>query len=678
MICPHRRHVSPTTHSDLFPLLCSPGLLIYVSPCDPTVYPHCLPPHAAPIARLPRNIATASVRRSLGEIHTGASPELIEGVAQVASTIRLLASDRTSGLLYFPESAVERIVATMAEHPDQDPARVIDRFYPSWALGQAAVVRQICDKLDFMGGSGGGGGGGGGAAMASSNSSPATSTAGAAAEDVHFIETAENARLLSEMMMDHTAGHDICLVGPRGSGKSTVAREFAERAGYAAEMGGAGVETVHLVKDTTARDLLQRRSTDAQGNTVWELSPLVHAAVEGRLVVLDGIDRLPSDTLSVLHSLFHHRDLTLFDGTRLVGPERLAERGLSSGVGEGSEETLHISPHFRMLGLAAPHAQQGPGAWLTGETMPLFSFHQMRALGDAASRLLVEGLFPSLREGPGLDAFQKVTQFSDSLGPASSAALDSTADADIANSSSSSSSSAASVVPDIDASAVAGGDVGHQPLSTRQLLRVARRLATFPGEASSAVRSAFMVDLMPPTPRESFEQALSGGGLQPTLRSSTTSPTSPNAYRAAEEGSITRVVEATGKTMFRIGECELPVNTRPSRPELVPDILFYEIPQHLRLLEALMRDVLCGERSHLLIGNQGTGKNKLADYFLMRLGMEREYIQVRWLVSFKGDLTSSLSALPRCDRTNTADISTPQPTIATSHNCSPPPHYLSS
>ena len=54
MLCPHRRHISLTTHSDLFPLLCSPGLLIYASPTRypaaatlrsaPTVYPHTLPP----------------------------------------------------------------------------------------------------------------------------------------------------------------------------------------------------------------------------------------------------------------------------------------------------------------------------------------------------------------------------------------------------------------------------------------------------------------------------------------------------------------------------------------------------------------------------------------------------------------------------------------------------------
>jgi hypothetical protein len=36
----------------------------------------------------------------------------------------------------------------------------------------------------------------------------------------------------------------------------------------------------------TARDLLQQRTTTDTGDTVWRTSPLVEAAVEGRLAVL--------------------------------------------------------------------------------------------------------------------------------------------------------------------------------------------------------------------------------------------------------------------------------------------------------------------------------------------------------------------------------------------------------
>lgn len=59
----------------------------------------------------------------------------------------------------------------------------------------------------------------------------------------------------------------------------------------------------------------------------------------------------------------------------------------------------------------------------------------------------------------------------------------------------------------------------------------------------------------------------------------------------------------------------------------VPDILFYDVPQHIRLLEWLLQDFLLG--SHLLlVGNQGVGKNKIADRLLQLLNRPREYIQL--------------------------------------------------
>jgi hypothetical protein len=40
-----------------------------------------------------------------------------------------------------------------------------------------------------------------------------------------------------------------------------------------------------------SRELLQRRKMLENGDTIWEDSQLVKAAKEGRLCVLDGIDR---------------------------------------------------------------------------------------------------------------------------------------------------------------------------------------------------------------------------------------------------------------------------------------------------------------------------------------------------------------------------------------------------
>ncbi len=49
--------------------------------------------------------------------------------------------------------------------------------------------------------------------------------------------------------------------------------------------------------------------------------------------------------------------------------------------------------------------------------------------------------------------------------------------------------------------------------------------------------------------------------------------------------------------------------------------------QHIRVMEDMLRDFQLGEHL-LLIGNQGVGKNKVADRFLQLLNRPRQYIQL--------------------------------------------------
>ena len=55
---------------------------------------------------------------------------------------------------------------------------------------------------------------------------------------------------------------------------------------------GYKTETIQMYADMTARDLLQQRTTTHTGDTVWRLSPLIEAALEGRMAVLDGLHRV--------------------------------------------------------------------------------------------------------------------------------------------------------------------------------------------------------------------------------------------------------------------------------------------------------------------------------------------------------------------------------------------------
>ena len=95
----------------------------------------------------------------------------------------------------------------------------------------------------------------------------------------------------------------MLIVGERGSGKTFVGQQFASALGY------APVETLFIYKDMTSRDLLQRRTTGSEKETLWQPTPLAIAVRTGRIAILDGINRLPPGTISALLRLIEDREV---------------------------------------------------------------------------------------------------------------------------------------------------------------------------------------------------------------------------------------------------------------------------------------------------------------------------------------------------------------------------------
>lgn len=108
-----------------------------------------------------------------------------------------------------------------------------------------------------------------------------------------FIETNYHNHLLAEIVQSYAVA-DVCLVGPRGSGKSMLVSEIARLLHMTCE-------PMVLYQDMTTRDFLQQRTTTTSGNTVWRDSALVRAAKNGSIAILDGIHRIHSSTISILH-----------------------------------------------------------------------------------------------------------------------------------------------------------------------------------------------------------------------------------------------------------------------------------------------------------------------------------------------------------------------------------------
>jgi len=83
----------------------------------------------------------------------------------------------------------------------------------------------------------------------------------------------------------------------------------------------------------------------------------------------------------------------------------------------------------------------------------------------------------------------------------------------------------------------------------------------------------------------------------------------------------------TGEEQLHIGTAHVTLNNVSKAPLLVPHLLFYENERQNIVLQDMLNAFKVGEHL-LLIGNQGVGKNKLADYFLKLMRLPREYIQL--------------------------------------------------
>lgn len=149
--------------------------------------------------------------------------------------------------------------------------------------------------------------------------------------------------------------------------------------------------------------------------------------------------------------------------------------------------------------------------------------------------------------------------------------------------------------------------------STRQLLRIAARMSKFPNDDTyEAVQRACLGRFLPALPRQALEDTLKRLDVQSAATNRT--------------GTDEKIKCELDEKSVKIGKTKIERYTTRALTK-VPDILFYDVPQHLVLLEILMQDFVLGQNI-LLVGNQGVGKNKIVDRLLQLMNRPREYIQL--------------------------------------------------
>lgn len=350
-------------------------------------------------------------------------------------------------------------------------------------------------------------------------------------------------RVLHNMVQDHTvAQRDLLVCGAAGSGKSFIATEFANHIQQ-------HMVVFPLYRDMSSRDLIARRRIE-HGNSVWDYSPLVQAAIAGHVLVLDGLEKLDSTVASTLSRICEDRKLQFVDGTQ-----------------------VEISSKFRIVALATVSNKTAARVW-TPEVLGMFSVHQLDPFSVQEIASMVN-----------LDSALGAKQLFDFA-----ARLD----------------SANEVLP------------SSARLSLRSCMRIMKRTQVQHANSGVAlvdqIKRALLEPFLSTTQRELVRKLL----IQSDFEESQSSP-------QMDEGNTDIVVH---DNMVSIGPIAFPRFPTKSRPELIPKVTFFDVPHHRLTLQSMLLDFAIGSRNLLLIGNQGVGKNKVADRLLELLNLEREYIQL--------------------------------------------------
>lgn len=141
-------------------------------------------------------------------------------------------------------------------------------------------------------------------------------------------------------------------------------------------------------------------------------------------------------------------------------------------------------------------------------------------------------------------------------------------------------------------------------------MRIAERMHKFQtDDAYNAVHRACLARFLPAIVKQALEDCCNRAGIVPTKS-------------IVDENVKCQII---GNTV-QIGNTVVERYNTTALTK-VPDVLFYDVPQHVALLENLLQDFSLGQHL-LLVGNQGVGKNKIVDRLLQLLNRPREYIQL--------------------------------------------------
>ena len=152
-----------------------------------------------------------------------------------------------------------------------------------------------------------------------------------------------------------------------------------------------------------------------------------------------------------------------------------------------------------------------------------------------------------------------------------------------------------------------------------------------------------LAEFAPTAVQDSLSTALTNACLKAGVNADSLSSTSSSTSTLSPQSdSVGRTSTDIDGSFVRIGSSRFPLPSQPSsHPELIPQPLFFDVPDHVMHMESMAPTILNGSSPLLLIGDQGTGKNKITDRLLQLLQREREYMQLH-----RDSTVQSLTVVP--------------------------------
>lgn len=112
-------------------------------------------------------------------------------------------------------------------------------------------------------------------------------------------------------------------------------------------LSGKEYEYVSLSQDTAHEDLRQRRELRSNSSIFMDQAA-VNAAIHGRVLLLEGIERVERNILPLLNNLLENREITLEDGRILLPPHRSK---LLEDHNMDKNKIISVHEDFRVIGI---------------------------------------------------------------------------------------------------------------------------------------------------------------------------------------------------------------------------------------------------------------------------------------------------------------------------------------